>query len=210
MNVLLKKGLVVLVAEHHDKAAEISEWLATHADHALRVTTQDATTMLLRDLGPWAEACREPINISSRAAEAPLRLISNLAATPFSLHGRSYASVEGFWQGLKFPDAESRARLAQLHGLEAKRAGADALAADRVSYEGNPIRVGTYEHWDLMYEACRAKFTQHEAAQRALLGTGNRPLVHRVRRDSRTIPGVVLADIWMRIRARLRKSSRGV
>jgi len=33
--------------------------------------------------------------------------------------------------------------------------------------------------------------------------TGNRPLVHRMRRDSRTIPGALMADIWMRIRQKL-------
>ncbi|HEV8714964.1 MAG TPA: hypothetical protein VGX03_19310 [Candidatus Binatia bacterium] len=65
------------------------------------------------------------------------------------------------------------------------------------------MRVGTYEHWALMREACWAKFTQHEEAQRALLSTGTRPLTHRTRRDSRTIPGVIMTDIWMRIRARL-------
>ena len=40
-----------------------------------------------------------------------------------------------------------------------------------------------------------AKFEQSEAAQTALLSTGMRPLVHQMRRDSRTIPGVVMADI---------------
>jgi len=67
------------------------------------------------------------------------------------------------------------------------------------------VRVGTHEHWALMQEACWAKFTQHEEAQRALLGTGTRPLIHRTRRDSRTIPGALMADIWMRIRTRLTK-----
>ena len=37
----------------------------------------------------------------------------------------------------------------------------------------------------------------------ALLGTGDRPLRHRMRKDSRTIPGVIMAEIWMRLRAEL-------
>ena len=141
--------------------------------------------------------------MSSRATDEAVRLISNFAYTPFSLHGRAYASVEGFWQGLKFPDEESRSRVAQMHGLEAKQAGAEALEAETIQYEGRTIRVGTYEHWGLMYEACWAKFTQAEEAQRALLNTGTRPLTHRSRRDSRSIPGAIMADIWMRIRTRL-------
>ena len=39
----------------------------------------------------------------------------------------------------------------------------------------------------------------------ALLGTGERPLVHVTRRDSRTIPGIVMADIWMKVRRGLVK-----
>jgi hypothetical protein len=36
VNVLLKNGLVVLLAEHEDDATDLSEWLAAHADHAFR------------------------------------------------------------------------------------------------------------------------------------------------------------------------------
>ena len=42
-----------------------------------------------------------------------------------------------------------------------------------------------------------------------LLSTGERPLMHRTRRDSRTIPGVVMADIWMRIRDGLKVAKTG-
>lgn len=203
MKVRLKDGLLVLTAEQDNEIQEVSGWIAAHADHAFRATTQDSRTILLRDLGPHLEACREPINVSSRATDEVVRLISNFAHTPFSLHGHTYASVEGFWQGLKFPDEESRSRIAQLHGLEAKQAGAGALEAETVQYEGRTLRVGTYEHWGVMYEACWAKFTQSEEAKHALLSTGTRPLTHRSRRDSRTIPGVIMADIWMRIRTRL-------
>ncbi len=55
-----------------------------------------------------------------------------------------------------------------------------------------------------MARACRAKFAQHPGARAALLATGERPLTHRVRRDSLTIPGALMADIWMQLRKRLR------
>jgi len=55
-----------------------------------------------------------------------------------------------------------------------------------------------------MEKACRAKFTQNAEAAAALLATGDRPLTHVVRRDSKTIPGVVMAAIWMRIRKELK------
>ncbi len=68
--------------------------------------------------------------------------------------------------------------------------------------------MGTAEHWDLMRRACWAKFTQCEAARTALLSTRERPLTHKMRRDSRSIPGIVMAEIWMQIRNGIR-SSRG-
>ena len=42
------------------------------------------------------------------------------------------------------------------------------------------------------------------AARAALLATGTRPLEHKVKVDSRTIPGIVMADIWTRIRKDMR------
>jgi predicted NAD-dependent protein-ADP-ribosyltransferase YbiA (DUF1768 family) len=56
-----------------------------------------------------------------------------------------------------------------------------------------------------MERACRAKFEQNADARAALLSTGDRPLTHVVRRDSKTIPSVIMAQIWMRIRHDLRQ-----
>ncbi len=64
------------------------------------------------------------------------------------------------------------------------------------------------QHWQLMRRACRAKFEQNAGARAALLGTGSRPLVHCIRPDSRTIPGVIMADIWMKLRTILRRHSK--
>ena len=33
-----------------------------------------------------------------------LGLLSNFAATPFTFHGKRYASLEGFWQMMKYPE----------------------------------------------------------------------------------------------------------
>ena len=33
-----------------------------------------------------------------------LGLLSNFAATPFAFRGRHYASLEGLWQGMKYPE----------------------------------------------------------------------------------------------------------
>ena len=85
----------------------------------------------------------------------------------------------------------------------AKRAGEEAIPAESFKYEGQKITPGTYAHWKLMERACWAKFTQNEEAREALLATGKRPLTHVMRRDSTTIPGAIMSEIWTRIRTRL-------
>jgi predicted NAD-dependent protein-ADP-ribosyltransferase YbiA (DUF1768 family) len=204
MRVILKPDLIVVAGDSTD-ADDVAAFGARHAEHVFTLIVQGGKGFALRDLGLKADACREPINIHSRLADPELRLIGNLAHTPFELDGRSYQSVEGFWQGLKFIDPDDRARLADLHGSAAKRAGEEAPPHETFEYHGERIRVGRPDHWRLMRQACQAKFTQNEAARRALLSTGDRPLTHRMKRDSETIPGVIMADIWMRIRASLRK-----
>ena len=58
-----------------------------------------------------------------------LGLLSNFAATPFKLHGRRYASVEGFWQAMLYPENEDDPR-ASYPGIEWKfsRAEVEALS----------------------------------------------------------------------------------
>jgi predicted NAD-dependent protein-ADP-ribosyltransferase YbiA (DUF1768 family) len=78
-----------------------------------------------------------------------------------------------------------------------------------VIYGGSEIPVGAYDHWQLMRRACRAKFEQNADARAALLGTGERPIIHVVKHDSRTIPGVIMASIWMALRKNLRRAAGG-
>jgi hypothetical protein len=110
------------------------------------------------------------------------------------------AAVESFWQGLKFVTPQERRRLAALQGVQARREGQKQAYDTTLIYAGQCITVGTWAHWQLMEQACWAKFTQNSHAREALLATGQRPLQHRARRDSKTIPGVIMADIWMRLR----------
>ena len=65
-----------------------------------------------------------------------LGLLSNFAATPFSFRGRRYASLEGFWQMMLYPEGGddprvrdgvvwefTRDQVAAMTGFEAKHAG---------------------------------------------------------------------------------------
>jgi predicted NAD-dependent protein-ADP-ribosyltransferase YbiA (DUF1768 family) len=207
MNVRMKDGLLIVTAETTDERDEIGDWASPVDGHVFALIRQaDGKTIRLSDIGSRAQACREPINVTSRSPE-PIALISNFAHTPFDLDGEHYASVEGFWQGLKFPDPATRREVAALHGQDARAAGFSAPDSEAFDYRGRTVRVGTADHWDLMKAACQAKFEQDAAARAALVSTGSRPLTHRTRKDSRTIPGVVMSDIWMKIRARIGQQS---
>lgn len=203
MKVRLKPKLIVITAESAEELQEVAAWAEAVDGHVFALKLQDGQTFRLTDLGGRAEACREPINVTSRSPDLAVRLISNFAQTPFELDGRSYGSVEAFWQGLKFPEEARRREIAPLHGGQARRAGIGAPECAAIVYCGRTVRVGTADHWQLMASACGAKFRQHEAARQALLGTGQRPLIHKTRRDSRNIPAVVMADIWMKVRQHL-------
>ena len=48
-----------------------------------------------------------------------LGLLSNFAATPFTFKGKRYASLEGFWQMMKYPEGPADPR-AKFPGLEWK------------------------------------------------------------------------------------------
>lgn len=181
---------------------EFCALLGAVGGHVFKLHAATDRGVAFSPLGPEDQARRASLNIV-HAMDPRFAPISNLAHTPFVLDGAGYASVEGFWQGLKTADPKQRRVIAKLAGPEAKAAG-DALGQPtEFEYGGARIAAGSPEHWALMQAACMAKFQQNEAARMALLATGERWLMHRVRRDSRTIPGAIMADIWMRIRDRL-------
>jgi predicted NAD-dependent protein-ADP-ribosyltransferase YbiA (DUF1768 family) len=202
MKALLQSNDVVLVPEAEEERAVLAAWKVAHADFAFATVENSGAGATLRALGPRAEACREPINVTSNSPD-PIRLIANFAPTPFELDGECYACIEAFWQSLRFP-LEERPRIAALAGPVAKQVSEKQPYGSHVVYRGQTIPVGTFDHWQLMRRACNAKFEQNENARTALLATGERPLIHVVRHDSRTIPGVIMAEIWMELRARLR------
>jgi predicted NAD-dependent protein-ADP-ribosyltransferase YbiA (DUF1768 family) len=201
---LLKRSAVVLVPESEEERTALGAWQSRYEDYVFSTTEKSASEAGLVALGPRLQVCREPINVTSRSPE-PIRLIANFAATPFELDGVRYACVEAFWQSLRFLP-EDRARIAAMDGATAKRESVAAPYGSHVTYGGRSIAVGTFDHWQLMRRACRAKFEQNPPALTALLATGGRPLVHVVRPDSRTIPGVIMAEIWMALRSELARS----
>jgi predicted NAD-dependent protein-ADP-ribosyltransferase YbiA (DUF1768 family) len=209
MRVLLKDGLIVLIPASAEETRALDDWRAAHEEHVFCADSLNRNALELHGLGKRNAACREPINIVSSSPDPIARIISNFASAPFELDGQRYQSVELFWQGLKFSEARERRRLAQLEGARARAEGEKQGYGPTITYGGQDIVVGTSAHWRLMERACRAKFTQNSQAADALLATGERPLTHVTRRDSTTIPGVIMASIWMRIRKDLGTAASG-
>jgi predicted NAD-dependent protein-ADP-ribosyltransferase YbiA (DUF1768 family) len=125
-----------------------------------------------------------------------LGLLSNFAATPFTFHGKRYASLEGFWQMMKYPDSPddpratfpglhwswTRDQVAQLTSFDAKRAGTLAeqnmktmgitwVSFDGKRFEYRPAVPG--EHYQLIVAATKEKVRQNPEVRKVLLATGD-------------------------------------
>jgi hypothetical protein len=125
-----------------------------------------------------------------------LGLLSNFAATPFVFRGQRYASLEGLWQMMLYPEGAddpratfpglvwkfTRAQVVQMTAFEPKNAGTLAeenmtrMGIGWVTFEGKridyrPAVAG--EHYRLIVEATREKVRQNPEVTRVLLATGN-------------------------------------
>ncbi len=159
-----------------------------------------------------------------------LGLLSNFAATPFEFHGKRYASLEGFWQMMKYPEGPddprakfpgiewklTREEVGQLTAFEAKRAGdigsrnMAKMGLDWVTFEGRqmpyrPKQPG--EHYRLIEQAIRAKVKQNPNVKRVLLTTGNLVLRPDHHQEQDAPAAWRYYDILMKIRDELRHES---
>jgi hypothetical protein len=161
-----------------------------------------------------------------------LGLLSNFAPTPFLFHGKRYASLEGLWQMMKYPeDADDprakfpglewkfiRAQVGQLTGFDAKHAGdlANAnmqkMSIDWVTFEGKRMeyRPATRgEHYKLIVEATREKVRQNPEVQKVLLATGDLVLKPDHHQELDAAAAWRYYEILTTIRAELQKGSSG-
>lgn len=157
-----------------------------------------------------------------------LGLLSNFAATPFRFHGRRYASLEGLWQSMLYPEGprDPRARAAgivwpftrdsveRMTAFEAKRAGElaernmRAMGVTWVSFHGRrfPYRAATPGwHHELILAAMRAKLDQNPEVCRVLLATGNLVLKPDHRQAADDPPEWRYCTIWMQLRGELQQ-----
>ena len=156
---------------------------------------------------------KETINIGFKGETETEQMLSNLAPTPFELNGKSYASVEGFWQSLKFSEKnDERNKIANLSGIEAKKAGRKAKEVREFEYQSQKFQVGSEEHQELMRKAIKAKLEQNYHVLNLLLKTGDKKITHilktpdgQILPDSKTIPRAKFCDFLMELREEFRK-----
>jgi len=157
-----------------------------------------------------------------------LGLLSNFAATPFDFKGKHYASLEGFWQMMKYPEGPedprakfpglewkfAREQVAALTGFEAKRAGtlADAnmkkMGITWGTFEGKRFEFGPGEpgdHYRLIVEATRAKVQQNTEVRKVLLATGDLILKPDHHQEANPPPAWRYYEILTQIRSDLKK-----
>jgi predicted NAD-dependent protein-ADP-ribosyltransferase YbiA (DUF1768 family) len=125
-----------------------------------------------------------------------LGILSNFAATPFTFRGKRYASVEGFWQMMLYPEGPDdprstapgimwphrREEVAQMIAFQAKEAGDAAeenmrkMGIDWVTFEGRRMEYRSKkkaDHYRLIVEAMRAKLDQNPRVREVLRATGD-------------------------------------
>lgn len=118
------------------------------------------------------------------------------------MHDTLFASIEGFIQGIKFPeDAPRRVQAFNLSGWDAKHLG-DQADRSGAYWAGACLPYGSDQHHRLIEEAIRARIAQSIGLQSALLSTEGMTLVHDTgRSESHTtsLPATVFCEILNRI-----------
>ena len=158
-----------------------------------------------------------------------LGILSNFAATDFIYKGTLYKSVEGFWQSLKYPEADSdvratfegiewpytRVEVEQMTGFLAKKAGGYAnsnmreMGIDWVTFQGKRIKFWTDTkgvHYELIKDALRTKAKQNPSVMNVLMSTGD--LVLRPDHIMGEAPPAWFYNrIWMELRREFQKQA---
>lgn len=151
---------------------------------------------------------------------------SNLSPNAFTMDGKIYASVEGLWQSMKYPEnshderlkdpsikwAYTREQVMSLSGFESKKAGdlANAnmkkLGIQWITYQGKRIEYkgkDTDEHYQIILNASRAKIAQNPDLKKLLVSTGDLKFLPDHKQDPNASKAYRYYEIYMKIRSEL-------
>jgi predicted NAD-dependent protein-ADP-ribosyltransferase YbiA (DUF1768 family) len=182
--------------------------------------------MTAQQPGKYPDHWWTPVILSKRNE---LGILSNFAPTPFVYRGKRYASVEGFWQMMLYPEGpddprakdpgirwpHSREEVGQMTAWDAKNAGDAAyenmkkMGIDWVTFEGARMTYWSMtkgEHYRIIVEAMRAKLEQNPKVRDILLSTGDLTLLPDHYQETDPPAEWHYFNIWMDLRAELRHS----
>lgn len=182
----------------------------------------DASSAPSWEILPQSAKLGEEVVLSKRNE---LGILSNFAATPFYYNQIRYASVEGFWQMMKYPDSKlkndprlnshypfTREQVAAMTSFEAKAAGdqanqlMQAQNIDWVSFEGKKMTYCSEkktQHFFLIKEAMIKKLRYNPQVRTVLLATGDLTLKPDHNPGSCQAPEWKYYEMWMDIRKEL-------
>jgi predicted NAD-dependent protein-ADP-ribosyltransferase YbiA (DUF1768 family) len=159
-----------------------------------------------------------------------LGLLSNFAPTPFTFHGKRYASLEGFWQMMKYPEGaddprakfpgltwpHTREQVSQMTAFEANRAGRAGednmkkMEITWVTFEGKQMQYRAKEKgefYQLIVEATHEKVRQNPEVKKVLLATGHLILKPDHHQEPDAPPAWRYYEILTQIRTELQRKS---
>ena len=155
------------------------------------VTGESASVVLIEMVFPDASVGMEDhfyvdvqaaIDVDSRG-EVPASALSNFASHDLSVDDVACASMEGFLQALKEPDADAQRAICALVGIDAKRRGVELSRARQISdplyWQGQAVDRHSAAYQGLLDRAY-GELAKVGGFQTALLATGNALLTHRV------------------------------
>ena len=244
-DLLLSTGDLVLKPDNFDSLRDLPAWRYFDIYMEIRATLSSGGALPPSERYPehwwtpvsavnkpdWeilAQAAKPGEVILSKRHE--LGILSNFAETPFTLHGKRYASVEGFWQMMLYPEgpddprakapgikwAHTREEVAQMTAFDAKDAGTFAeenmkkMGIDWVTFEGKKMTYWSKErgdHYALIMEAMRAKLEQNPKVAEILLSTGDLVLLPDHFQEEDPPAEWLYFKIWMDLRGELLSKS---
>lgn len=180
------------------------------------------------EIGPQAaDRSKNEVILSKRN---DLGMLSNFYAAPFDLEGLHFASVEGLWQSLKYPENANdprndpsvtwpftRSQVEMMTAFEAKDAGEIAssnmskLKIKWVSFKGQKIEYkgkDQKKHYELIFRATAQKVLQNPEVKNLLLKTGDLNLLPDHKQEANSPPAYEYFKIAMKIRSALQKGEQ--
>jgi N-glycosidase YbiA len=146
-----------------------------------------------------------PLRIYFYKVDAPYGCFSNFSPHSIELGGQVWATVEHYYQAHKFQHTKFEDLMAQIHA---------ASTPELAAAIGRNCKYQPHPDWDLakceiMYDAVRQKFSQHQEIQQVLIDTLTAEIIEDSPRDyfwgcGRDRTGQnQLGQILMRVRSEL-------